>query len=113
MSMSALLAALLSLPVLDDRPPAFDVDRFPPLAIVLEARSQATTRLIHYQYRAGFYSGDPAGRYEVLSDAKWRYDCWDWLHWAHTQGDPARRDALATLRSLLGPEAFYSALMPE
>lgn len=105
----AALCALL-LPLLDDRPPTADLDRFPSAEICL-AQLKANEAHETYLYARLEVEGQVAELYHRIVEANHLAVAWQLLLEAHQLPD-RRRVRLAMLRAYLGGAAYYAGTMP-
>ena len=114
--MPALTALLLWLPWcpppcrLDDR------DRFPPLAVSLQAKHFWRARMCYLEHDQPLEMWKWERWNEQKREARWYYDCYDWLQAA--QGGEGRGPdywlySLRRVRQLIGEKAYGAGVMPE
>lgn len=111
--MNHLITLFLLLPLLDDRPPVEDLQRFPSAAVCkqqLVANEQYHVYVkarLHLELNKGWELRD------CLREAGNCYWPWYWLHHAHgCEAVEERRNALAQVRELIGWDLYYAGLMP-
>lgn len=111
--MTLLIVAFAVVPLLDDRPPLDDLNRFPPLCVAEEQLRLNRYYREHLEYRSMIEHHQFWALHAALVDADRLYAAWNMLRWACLYGDPAnRRDMLRQLRDVLGPDAYYAGRMP-
>lgn len=104
---------LAVLPLLDDRPPLGDRNRFPPVAIVAEQLAANAAYQAHVQHRQSFELHNATDLYQVFYEARQLERCWQLIQWAHHCYEPGnQRAALAELRDLIGWDHYYAGTMP-
>lgn len=104
---------LALLPLLDDRPPLEDVERFPPAWVIEEQlrinrlyREHLECRITVEQHQAWLI-------HTVMMETDRLYEVWDTLRWAACYSSSEnRRDMLSRLRELLGPADYYAGILP-
>lgn len=107
-----LIAALLS-PLIDDRPPVEDLQRFPAAAICDEQIAAADRYWTHLQARLEWEPLNYWRLSTVAAEAAELRRAWSALRDACVHSHPDwQREALRTLRERIGPEAYYAGRMP-
>lgn len=92
-----------------------DRHRFPPLDPALAAKQFARAHLCHLEHNQPLETWKWESWCEAKRDARWCYDCWDWLQ-AAQGGEGRGKDywlySLRRLRQLIGDEAYFAGRMP-
>jgi len=108
-----IITLFLLLPLLDDRPPAEDLQRFPPAAVCKQQLVANGQYHANVNARLVLEPGNYWDLRDCLREANECYWAWYWLHYAQSCGSAEdRRNALAQVRELIGWDLYYSGLMP-
>src|SRR5262245_25747027 len=108
-----MLDALCLLCALFADPPLLDRERFPPLEMIHQALEANRAYQRHVELRMAVETRHWWQWHEALAETRQLYECWDWLRDARScYGERYQRRALARLRELLGPGAYYAGHMP-
>lgn len=100
---------------LQDTPPTWDVNRFPYVETTRHARNlNRAYRSVLVEWRA-LCPERAADTDVVIGEVDWLYRVWDLVDDAGIEwySVPARRKALAELRSLIGEADFYAGILPD
>ena len=112
---SGILLTLVSMlaPILDDRPPASDLNYFPTLEVVTESLRANREFLESLESRQRLFSYRYWDYQTCINETNELYRAWQALLWAHQWSLPEhKRDQLKELRERIGPEWYYAGAMP-
>lgn len=106
------LASSLFAELVDPRPPAEDCYRFPALDVTVRCKMAAHECGNWAQHRWPMESWRSEYWKLMRQECAWRWNAWHLLEAVHLAHPQHRRAALLQLKKHIGPDYYYSGVMP-